>query len=64
MSKSSELSLDETIAQAREEGLKMLLDKSSYQNGYRQLQISRWLEELRDLRKKYNSSESRIFGEI
>lgn len=52
------MTLDEAIEHARDVGLKMACNSKTYECGKEHLQLAKWLEELRELRKRLNGVNS------
>ena len=58
------MTLDEAIAHAKEVGITMACDNSTYIYGREQLQLAKWLEELKLYRKHYKlPTENSLYNE-
>lgn len=47
------MTLDEAIVHAKEAGIKLMLDCSTYSCGQEHMQLAQWLEELKAFRATY-----------
>lgn len=52
------MTLDEAIEHARDVGFKMACNSKTHECGKEHLQLAKWLEELRELRKRLNGVNS------